>query len=1294
MNPIRKFVSSFVTVTTVLWSMGGALLFPSVAQAATLSPGDLIKASGPAVYYYASDGQRYVFPNEKTYFSWYTDFSSVKTITDAELAAIMIGGNVTIRPGTKLVKITTDPKTYAVSNRCGLLHWIESESLAQELYGDDWNQQIVDVPDAFFVDYQIGSSISSAVHPDGQIIHYAGDPDTYYVVMDGKRRMLTGSAIADNMLNTSFAEVTELSYSDGADVTGYEEDLGQVACLTAGPAVTGGVTVTLASDTPAGKTIPTLSSSNALIKVNLTTGDQAARVNGLHFRRVGTGAASDIANVYLYDGNGTRLTTGRTINSTTHLVEFNSLDLDVPANTTKSVYVYADIGDPITTGGEHAIQLTDAASVILEGTGSVSGNFAITGNTFTIGAVSVARVDVKKGVTPTNPTVGSKNVEVSNFKLTANTNDVEVRQITLYQAGSINNDDLTNIELVQGTDVVAEGTISSDSLITFQFNTPFVIGDGVTKVFKVMADVGGRKDRTIKTYVEYSTDITAIDSVYNSGALICINNTDTGCTTSGANFDGTGTNYIEVTTQGGSLTVSFNGPSTANVAKGTLGVVMHKFALTSEDNDLEVRRIRVSLDGIANGVDRIRGSAGTDYFRNIKIVNEDTGTTLMGPINLPTTLASSTQSGEMTFTDTFDLDAGQTLNLAVVADLSNSEDAANEFFGDGDNSYKVTLRAFQSNDIRVSGSNEYLEIEKIVPNSNIVGNPMTVKAASLTADLATDPTGTTIVKKQSSVPSVGITLTAGAQSDVKITSLKLTGKADQANTAGGYTAKEFAQLVTKVALFDGDTQIGDAISPDTETGEALISNLDVDIPAGSTKNLVAKVTVASTLSTTTSTDKYAIGVAAAGDITAQDDEANTVNAQISPDLVANSDATGQLVVLSVLNSGIITYQQSGHPQSTIVVGGGSAWQTVASFKATAQFESATIERLRVQHPNDGGKNSDFIMVAVSENGDTTNRWDILSAGTTGTKDIDLSANPIVVPKDSSVEFDLVAQFAAPVATSSATTLSPRSGDTPSLGMTTNTTSGEWNPNYTNQINILATGDASGERLYATSTSGLVGNAMVLRKGKPVVTKLSVDTTQLTSGGNMELLKFQVTPDADGGKIAWKQIIFKVTTSSSAGMSLNTFRLVKGSTELTPNTEVIIKDLTGADISGATNLSGNYVIVRLVNEEEPDTSGTRYVLKATVTYSGSNNSVKTGFLRAASVVTGYIADDGGISSYVGSLGIDTAVAPDGGSEADGTFLWSDQVDVPHSDASGTAGGSRDWTNDVYVEDLTQSQTLSE
>lgn len=143
----------------VLAASLGAL--PAGAQTSFAS-GDLIKSdANPAVYYFASDGKRYVFPTERTYLTWYADFSAVKTISQGELAAIPLGGNVTYKPGVKMLKIVSDPTVYAISKN-GILRAIGSEAVAAALYGSTWNKQIDDLPDAFFVNYRVGAPIAAA----------------------------------------------------------------------------------------------------------------------------------------------------------------------------------------------------------------------------------------------------------------------------------------------------------------------------------------------------------------------------------------------------------------------------------------------------------------------------------------------------------------------------------------------------------------------------------------------------------------------------------------------------------------------------------------------------------------------------------------------------------------------------------------------------------------------------------------------------------------------------------------------------------------------------------------------------------------------------------------------------------------------------------------------------------------------------------------------------------------------------------------------------------------------------
>src|SRR3989338_4864526 len=122
----KRALTVAVAAATILWSVGFAALVPQSASAATY--GDLIKGTTlSTVYYYGSDGQRYSFPNEKTFFSWYNDFSGVVTMSDAELANITLAGNIVYRPRSRWIKIMSDNKTYAVA-RDGSIRWVESEA--------------------------------------------------------------------------------------------------------------------------------------------------------------------------------------------------------------------------------------------------------------------------------------------------------------------------------------------------------------------------------------------------------------------------------------------------------------------------------------------------------------------------------------------------------------------------------------------------------------------------------------------------------------------------------------------------------------------------------------------------------------------------------------------------------------------------------------------------------------------------------------------------------------------------------------------------------------------------------------------------------------------------------------------------------------------------------------------------------------------------------------------------------------------------------------------------------------
>ncbi len=168
------------------------------------SPGSLVKnVSGFAVYFIGEDGKRHAFPNEQVFHTWFPDFNSVHTVTDEALAGVPLGAPMTVRPGTKLVKITTDPRVYAVGTG-GVLQWIRTEDVARALYGPDWAARVIDVSDAMFVTYERGADIGTYLYPNGSVVTQSGD---LYFVEGGMWRIFKGDQVAiDNGVVAQYSD--------------------------------------------------------------------------------------------------------------------------------------------------------------------------------------------------------------------------------------------------------------------------------------------------------------------------------------------------------------------------------------------------------------------------------------------------------------------------------------------------------------------------------------------------------------------------------------------------------------------------------------------------------------------------------------------------------------------------------------------------------------------------------------------------------------------------------------------------------------------------------------------------------------------------------------------------------------------------------------------------------------------------------------------------------------------------------------------------------------------------------
>ncbi|MCU0679638.1 MAG: hypothetical protein MUC28_04315, partial [Planctomycetes bacterium] len=450
MKDLRKaLIVSVMSITVFSMSM---LAVPFQAGAVAQA-GDLIKMDGlSSVYYLGGDSKRYVFPNESTYFSWYSDFSSVVTIPQSELESYPLGANVTVRPGTKLVKITTDPKVYAVLPD-GNLQWVPSETVAKALWGDMWAKRVIDVPDAFFTNYTIASGqVGETAYPAGSLIKLPTASDVYYIAADGKaQKITTESAFLANRFKWDDVITTASGFTlptAGADITGAVADITDTSEGAGGtPGAGTGLTVAISGDTPAAGNIPDNTPVDFL-EINLTaSNDGDVNVNSITLSAYDLGSATNIDSINYYkdgikQGTAVSMTSDRT--ATTNF----STPVKVMAGQTVTLLVRATIADNAT--GNYAVGIAKAADVLTNGA-VVSGSFPIIGNTkaivtgTNIGTVTMAGADTTAAP---GTQFGTDDVKLAGFNLTS-ANEAVLWESAAFRNGGTNNEGIvTNLRLL------------------------------------------------------------------------------------------------------------------------------------------------------------------------------------------------------------------------------------------------------------------------------------------------------------------------------------------------------------------------------------------------------------------------------------------------------------------------------------------------------------------------------------------------------------------------------------------------------------------------------------------------------------------------------------------------------------------------------------------------------------------------------------------------------------------------------------------------------------------------------
>lgn len=202
----------------------------------TAPAGSLIKtSSSSAVYYLGHDNKRYVFPDDKVYYTWYENFDDVITVSATEMISHTLGGNITTRGGTKLAQfvaydyagnmVIDDPKIYALEPG-GVIRHVTTGDIASALYGATWESKINPVPNYLYSNYAVGSALTTATFPTGSLISETSTNNLYYI-NGAEKRLVTTNGRTSNRFQQQYylSNYSLASYTLSASLNDYQNSI-------------------------------------------------------------------------------------------------------------------------------------------------------------------------------------------------------------------------------------------------------------------------------------------------------------------------------------------------------------------------------------------------------------------------------------------------------------------------------------------------------------------------------------------------------------------------------------------------------------------------------------------------------------------------------------------------------------------------------------------------------------------------------------------------------------------------------------------------------------------------------------------------------------------------------------------------------------------------------------------------------------------------------------------------------------------------------------------------------------
>jgi hypothetical protein len=1228
---LKNAIIMFVAAATILATAGLTAFVPMQASAA--SYGDLIMGETlSTVYYYGSDGQRYSFPNEKTYFSWYMNFDDVVQVTDEELADITLAGNIAYRAGSRWVKIESDEKVYAVSTD-GSVHWIEDEDTAVGLAGDAWNTNIDDVPDVFFVDYTVGDSLTDAAAGYEGMLWTDGTDN--YLVLDGEAVM-----VDDGGAN---------GYQDGFWLTGTGFD---PANLTAGTAVTAELasltdaaqmvetdTVEEAADvsvsisgSPSASTLIDDQGIADLLHVTLTNNsDSSVDLDTLTLTRSGVSSDTTLSNLYLFDGY-VRLTDSATISD--GKVTFNDSTglVSLAAGESMTLTVRSDIGDGATGGAVNGqtvgLSVVAATDLTFSSAGVASGSFPMEGAVHTIASApsTYGTADFTGSTTPSAASIDpQEDYRVFERTLSVGSNELDLYVARFRNIGSIDSDDVSGWQLyVGGVERATTDSEDEDGYVSFDLSAePLALATGNHQV-KVLADIIGGSGRTVTVGLRNSADFVALDQDYGQPVRPY--------QTTAGTFAAMDAGAQTVNSGSLTFTKATDSPS-GNITETASGITLGRWTAKAFGESMKVENLRFSFT--AGGLDDVTLRNGAVFLDGSQV-----GSTA----GLEDNNGAGTDYTSYTFGSSFVVVPGSPATLEIRSDIYDSD--GTDSLDDTDTLIAEIVDMDGVSNVQRVTSGSYIDAPD---GSAVTANTLTIAAAALTVAKNGSYANQSVTDPKTAYKVGSFSVTAGTTEGINLTDINV-------DASGSMTA---ATDMFNMYLMYGPS--ADMITSSTKGTVAASANswsINYALEAGETIYVNVYADIDSAIST--------------GETVVAEMDVNGTS-MLSGTSPSTSEVIGQTITIA---AGSFTEFNDDHPVDAIVAANQEV--TAAKYRFSAANESYTITELKTSVGSAtaaGLVSSVYLYDGSTLVGTTIFDEDTNTSGTFTGLSIAVASN---ATKTLTLKYQLT-EVGVGGGTSQTDVINTLESVKISDSNGTETTEADTNAT-----------DSSGTASWTNDT--ILGNNLIVFKSIPTVTHTDLTNSTLVNGQATDLYKFTVTADSNGA-IAVKQ--FNLTASWSDGgttdtLELESLKLYKNGSDI--STSVAIMDASGNSVEDTTGLleANSDLTVTWATEDTVAAGET-----VTYTVRGTPQGFRqTGSDTSGDSVSLYLAQDSASNGANVFINIGTSsetaimklysTATANASAANYELIWSDNSASAHS--SSTTASTGDWHNGYLVKNL--------